>query len=203
MISNIKKQYLPYFNEYLLNSEYFLKYLNKNLYVKPKINKIVLSYNIIDFLKSIESKNKKTHNININTEIKSIYVYFLLYAVSSHINFISLESQSVKLNLESYSLKITLTKKKEITKFLYNFSLDNINNFRIKSKVKSTIKKKTFFWTVNVPVNTAYNLKNFFNSVLHLEIENFNSKISFINKSRFNLSYPKNCFEYLSYFWIK
>jgi|TARA_B110000091_G_scaffold8982_1_gene8694 hypothetical protein len=115
-ISGVKK------TDYLSTCDLINKYNIKNIYNKPKLDKIVLELNLENLINSSDFSDKEQTNSNLQT-LSYLTAYILKF--KPYINFnkskLSL-SKSTKLSVPAnYSLKLSFSTKSEINNFLSSF----------------------------------------------------------------------------------
>jgi hypothetical protein len=94
-------------NQYLSNCDLINKYNLKNIYQKPKLNKIILDFSLKNFVDSLNIKENQERFNEI--QIKSFLFLYLLTGAIPLINnkLIVLKNKEVKENV-NYSLKFRL-----------------------------------------------------------------------------------------------
>ena len=124
-------------NQYLSNCDLINKYNLKNIYQKPKLNKIILDFSLKNFVDSLNIKENQERFNEI--QIKSFLFLYLLTGAIPLINnkLIVLKNKEVKENV-NYSLKFSYGNDSSIYNFLFFFLLKIGRLFSKKIKI--------FFW---------------------------------------------------------
>ena len=107
-------------NQYLSNCDLINKYNLKNIYQKPKLNKIILDFSLKNFVDSLNIKENQERFNEI--QIKSFLFLYLLTGAIPLINnkLIVLKNKEVKENV-NYSLKFSYGNDSSIYNFLFFF----------------------------------------------------------------------------------
>jgi len=196
---------------YLSNCDLINKYSLKSLYCAPKTSKIVLDFNLLDFLNAIDSNHTKEQT-DSNSQIRAFTIFYILNEFMSYINFNkSLNSlKKMKISENNYSLKIAITDPKEINSFLFSFFVENWSKLLIEdfilfknSKSLGNTLDKNFVFSTVVPASSFFSLDSFL-SKTHSGInsKNFNIKINFVFRNTIKLENSKKTIKNLPYFWI-
>ena len=111
-------------NQYLSNCDLINKYNLKNIYQKPKLNKIILDFSLKNFVDSLNIKENQERFNEI--QIKSFLFLYLLTGAIPLINnkLIVLKNKEVKENV-NYSLKFSYGNDSSIYNFLFFFFFEN------------------------------------------------------------------------------
>jgi len=203
-------------NNYLSNCDLINKYNFKNIHRIPRLKKIVLDFNLFDFLNSSDFNLKE--QTDSNSQIKSFIIFYILTEFISYINFNkSLSSiKKLKLSENNFSLKVIINNIKEIDLFLFSMFIENwsklvVDDFVLFKKrntllnKSSIISNKQFIFSTVVPSSCFFELESFLNkndSGINLNAKNFNIKLNFIFENTVNLKNSQNFIKNLPYFWI-
>ena len=180
-------------NDYLLNCDNLNKFNIKNIYTKPFISKIVLTFP----LKNLYSSADILQN-NVNIQIKSILLYYLIFSLQAHINFN--KQESIKLSKKvvdgDYSLKVEFNSARTILDLLL-FTLEK------KSEIKNSNFLKEFknltFAKKLILNSKDYFLFNFISKSI-LKLNSFDFNIYFIFKNVNTNFFSKNLYKNIYFF---
>lgn len=120
-------------HEYLISCDTINKYLVKNLYKRPKIEKVSLQINLSQFQKTANS----------NLLIGSYLLFRFLFFVFPNVSIKSLEFQSGTDNTNFYSINFNFFNNYEIYCFFLSLLFENLHNLKDMNFVFS--EKKTSF----------------------------------------------------------
>jgi len=163
-------------NQYLSNCDLINKYNLKNIYQKPKLNKIILDFSLKNFVDSLNIKENQERFNEI--QIKSFLFLYLLTGAIPLINnkLIVLKNKEVKENV-NYSLKFSYGNDSSIYNFLFFFFIENWPSiFKENKNIFLVINKEKEF--------------NLFNLKIVLPTSVFSEIDYIINNSTFDLN-PK------------
>lgn len=163
-------------NQYLSNCDLINKYNLKNIYQKPKLNKIILDFSLKNFVDSLNIKENQERFNEI--QIKSFLFLYLLTGAIPLINnkLMVLKNKEVKENV-NYSLKFSYGNDSSIYNFLFFFFIENWSSiFKENKNIFSVINKEKEF--------------NLFNLKIVLPTSVFSEIDYIINNSTFDLN-PK------------
>jgi hypothetical protein len=203
------------YNNYLSNCDLINKYNLKSVYNTPKLDKIILDFNLVDFLNAIDSSSVKEQT-DSNTQIKAFIVFYILTEYTSYINFNkSLTAiKKLKISENNYSLKISINNLKELNFFLFSFFVENWSKLLLedyllfkKQDSLAILEKnhlnKNFVYSTVVPSNCFFTLDNYFNKTNSgINSKNLNIKINFVFKNTPKIKNFQNLIKNLPYFWI-
>lgn len=198
-------------NIYLSNCDLINKYSLKSVYCAPKTSKIVLDFNLLDFLTAIDSNHNKEQT-DSNLQIRAFTIFYILNEFMSYINFNkSLNSlKKMKISENNYSLKIAITDPKEINSFLFSFFIENwskliLEDFVLFKNSKAVVNTldQNFVFSTTVPASSFFALDSFLSKTNSgVNSKNFNIKINFVFKNTIKLENSKKTIKNLPYFWI-
>jgi hypothetical protein len=176
-------------HEYLLNCDLTNKYNLKNIYKKPKLEKVILHFPINNLPKSHSSGN--------NLQVKSFLIFHILFFTLSFINFgkIKISNHSNSGVDPQYSLKILLLNQEDINLFLLNLLVENFSLFENKSlssKASTTTAAipliDSFCYNVSIPGKAFFDVDDFFSrAIKETHFKELNIQCSFLVKN------VKNC----------
>ena len=203
------------YNNYLSNCDLINKYNLKSVYNTPKLDKIILDFNLVDFLNAIDSSSVKEQT-DSNTQIKAFIVFYILTEYTSYINFNkSLTAiKKLKISENNYSLKISINNLKELNFFLFSFFVENWSKLLLedyllfkKQDSLAILEKnhlnKNFVYSTVVPSNCFFTLDNYFNKTNSgINSKNLNIKINFVFKNLPKIKNFQKLIKNLPYFWI-
>ena len=203
------------YNNYLSNCDLINKYNLKSVYDTPKLDKIILDFNLVDFLNAIDSSSAKEQT-DSNIQIKAFIVFYILTEYASYINFNkSLTAiKKLKISENNYSLKISINSFKELDFFLFSFFVENWSKllledyllFKKQDSLAILEKKplnKNFVYSTVVPSNCFFTLDNYFNKTNSgINSKNLNIKINFVFKNLPKIKNLQKLIKNLPYFWI-
>lgn len=203
------------YNNYLSNCDLINKYNLKSVYDTPKLDKIILDFNLVDFLNAIDSSSAKEQT-DSNIQIKAFIVFYILTEYASYINFNkSLTAiKKLKISENNYSLKISINSFKELDFFLFSFFVENWSKllledyllFKKQDSLAILEKKplnKNFVYSTVVPSNCFFTLDNYFNKTNSgINSKNLNIKINFVFKNLPKIKNFQKLIKNLPYFWI-
>jgi hypothetical protein len=129
-------------NQYLSNCDLINKYNLRNIYQKPKLNKIILDFSLKNFIDSLNIKENQERFNEI--QIKSFLFLYLLTGAIPLINnkLIVLKNKEAKENV-NYSLKFSYGNDSFIYNFLFFFFIENWSSiFKENKNILSVINKK-------------------------------------------------------------
>jgi hypothetical protein len=151
---------------YLLQCDLINKYILKNIYQQPKIEKIEFQVFLKDFLISSNFFNKK--DINNNIQIKACLFLYLIFNFSPFIIFqLNKENKSLKLRNEGeFIMKMEITDFNHINNFMSNFLIDNHSFYKnfINSSNLLNCKSEhsSFSYNFKLPGSFRYDINDFF-----------------------------------------
>ena len=203
------------YNNYLSNCDLINKYNLKSVYNTPKLDKIILDFNLVDFLNAIDSSSAKEQT-DSNIQIKAFIVFYILTEYASYINFNkSLTAiKKLKISENNYSLKISINSFKELDFFLFSFFVENWSKLLLedyllfkKQDSLAILEKnplnKNFVYSTIVPSNCFFTLDNYFNKTNSgINSKNLNIKINFVFKKTPKIKNLQKLIKNLPYFWI-
>ena len=199
--------------EYLSTYDLINKYNIKSIHQVPKLKKIVIDFNLEDFLSACDLQGKEQTDSNVQIQASS--VFYILTGLMSYINFnksfISLKKSKTSEN--NYSLKVLISKKEELNSFLVLFFIENwskllLEDFTFFRKKKSTVTQLSFYnnrfiFSTIVPGNCFFEIENFLNkSFVGLNSKNLKFKLNFLFENEAKLKISNNLIKNLPYFWI-
>lgn len=199
---------------YLSNCDLINKYNFKSVYNTPKLKKIILDFNLLDFINATDLYNKEQTDSKI--QIKASVIFYILNEVISYINFNkSLNSlKKLKISENNYSLKISIGEVSEINSFLFLFFIENwsklmLEDFILFKKKNETFQKdfnlrnNKFVFSSIVPSSCFFELDTFLNkNIIGLNPKNFNIKVNFLFENPSKLKNSPLLIKNLPYFWI-
>jgi len=151
--------------QYLSDYDLITKYCLTNLYSKPKIKSICITFPLKNIYQAFEESNNAKKNINL--QVKSILFIYLFSTVIPFIN------NKVKISKTGekemiFMFKIKITNKIEIYQFLISLCVENFMNLlnselSLKSIFTHTpvqIAKTSFNYKISVPASIYFELSN-------------------------------------------
>lgn len=155
----MKKCILEYSN-YFLKCEFLNKYRLTSIFEKPSVKKVVLYFSITQIINSL-SINKKL------TPIDAFYLFYSNFSIFPFITFNLISGKKDQIEQFNSNIKIVLTKKSDISLFLFKtISFNKIKN-------PCTVFKKNISES-KLSVSFKYPMAFIFNSTtLDFDTENF------------------------------
>lgn len=199
-------------NNYLSICDLINKYNFKSVYNAPKVEKIVIDFNIFDFLAASDFKDKEQTDSNV--QVQAAALLYILTGFISYINFNkSLSSiKKLKISENNFSLKVSISNSKEIETFLFTFFIENWSKLLaedflfFKNLQKNPLKNasaKSFVFSNIVPASCFFELESFLTkTITGVNPKNLNFKINFLFKTPINFKNSQNLIKNLPYFWI-
>ena len=202
-------------NTYFSNCDLINKYNFKSLHNIPKLKKVVIDFNLSDFLISSDFSSSKEQT-DSSVQIKSFIIFYILTESLSYINFNkSLSSiKKLKLSENNYSLKVSITNSKELNSFLFSFFVESwskllIDDFVLFKKDKTLVNKvnqcsNQFVFSTYIPSSIFVELESFLNKTnIGVNSKNLNIKINFVfENTPVKSKNLQNLIKNLPYFWI-
>jgi len=199
-------------SNYLSTCDLINKYNFKSVYNSPKLKRVVIDFNIFDFLSASDFKDKEQTDSTV--QIQAATLLYILTGFVSYINFNkSLSSlKKLKLSENNFSLKVTINDSREIDNFLFTLFVENWSkllseDFSFYKKPQKTsanfLSTKTFVHSCVVPAGCFFELESFLSKTISgVNPKNFNFKINFLFKTPVNFKSSQNLIKNLPYFWI-
>jgi hypothetical protein len=200
-----------YQTDYLSTCDLINKYNLKNLYNKPKLNKIVLELNLYSLLAASDFFDKEQTNSNIQT---LAYLVSYIIRFKPYINFNKSKKTISKFSkiapVANYSLKLTFSSNAEKNIFLSSFFTQKWSEFTsndfsfIKTKKNSQKNILTKF-ILNTTVSSVffYDVENFFTKGFSgVNPKNLKFKVNFLFSNPLALQNSNKIIKNLPFFWV-
>lgn len=161
---------------YLSKLDFINKYYIKNVYTNLRPEKVIITYNLNDSL--------KTHDLETNMQIKSVLLSSILLECNPQIKCLIFKTGK-DIDETSYN-KIILQKSKDVQKFL-NYLFVSCD-FTFSNKVFADGTPDANFY-IEVPAIIFPDIVEFCNTTNNLDPKSFNLKLNFIfNKKLKNIN---------------
>lgn len=199
-------------NQYLSNCDLINKYNLKNIYQKPKLNKIILEFSLKNFIEALNSKENQ-EKLN-ETQIKAfLFIYLLIASVPFINNKVKMIKNKEIKETTNYSLKFIYSKDIYIYNFLFYFFIENW--FFIVKENKNIFLLEDLNFSTNNLNHNLLNLKTILpvsvfsdmeyimsNSNFDLNSKELNININYLINSPKKLKNLNSLIKNLPLFWI-
>lgn len=202
----LKNNYIK--SNYLLSYDSINKYNLSSTYKTPEILNIVLEFPLKNIIKAFENK------VSEEDSLIQIKAFLFFYFCFNNIPFINSNKLKIikkldKDNESFFALKLKISERKEINKFLILLFIENIHKFLIedfkllqeKNMYQLDNKNKTLLHC-KVPLNFLSDNDGVLNTLTGINDKDFILNITFHIKKIFKIKDTKNFIKNNNLFWI-
>ena len=148
------------FSNYYLKNDFLNKYCPNNIFEKPEIVQITISFSLKHLINSLSTNEKLT-------PVDALYLFYSNFSILSLITLTLISGKKEKVEQFDSHLKIILTKKSDIDFFFYNF----VNTRKFKQQFTFT---KHSILASKASINFKLSMGSVFKSnILEFDTENF------------------------------
>ena len=195
-------------SDYLLSCDTTNKYNLLSRYDVPEVKNIVLEFPLKNIINAFESKMSEEDNV---LQIKAFLFFYLLFNTLPFINSNKLKiiKKSDKDNESFFSLKIKVSEKKEINKFIIQLFIENIHNFLLEDfkllqekNLYQLNNKNKILLSCKIPLNLLADNESVLNTLTGINDKDFILNTTFHIQKKFKVKDTKKFIKNNTLFWI-